>query len=93
MDGLNRVINMEEKHLSKEMLDSLRIRVSEKTLPDTIRFTERPLEPLLKIPKGATEEELQVITTENEARSIRNDELARKAKTLKTLLAETAPVP
>jgi len=84
---------MEEKHLTKEMLDSLRVRVTEKTLPDTIRFTERPLEPLLEIPEGAKEKEIQSIITENEARSRRNDELARKAKTLKTLLAEEKLVP
>lgn len=83
---------MEKKHY-KEMLDSLRIRVKEKTLPDTIRFTERPLEPLLEIPEGAAEEELLVVATENEARSRRNDELARNAKTLKTLLAEAELVP
>lgn len=82
---------MEKGHLTKEMLDSLRIRVKEKTLPDTIRFTERPLEPLLDLPEGATEKELQVIVTENEARSTRNDELAREAKLLKTLLAEAVP--
>lgn len=70
------------------MLDSLRIRVAEKTLPDTIRFTERPLESLLEIPEGATENEAQVTSTENEERSKRNEELCKKAKTLKTLLAE-----
>lgn len=79
---------MEKQHLTKELLDSLRIRVTEKTLPDTIRLTERPLESLLDLPEGATEKEHQVVATENEARSRRNDELARRAKPLKTLLAE-----
>ena len=73
--------------LTKADRDTLSIRVAAGTLSDQVRFTERPLEPMLEDPEDADEATLKTILEENEKRRRRNEELARNAKPLRDILA------
>jgi len=76
---------------SVEDRERLQSRVEAGTLPDTIRFTERPLESLVELPEDAKASDIVAIIAENKRIAQRNDDLCRAAKSLRALLLE-APV-